>query len=340
MIIPMIGLILCGGYGKRLTSLTEDLPKTLIEIKDDYTILDNQLFNFKYAGLEKVILLTGHLGEKIKERYGNKYDGLKLQYTKEKEPLGTLGAIKIGLKKAKDDVVVRNGDVISDINLKRMASKAKESKYPITVCITKMQSPYGVVETREDRIKSFIEKPMLDYYINAGTYYIKKEAFKYFDDYEKGDIEKILFPQLANDDKLGSYTEGAFWMSIDTTKDVEEIRREYENREDKPWGYEKTLISTRKYLTKELYIREGYQTSFHYHKKKDETMSITRGSGYVQYEDKKEHFRKNDNIRIKPKVPHSIVALENTLLQEVSTPHPVDTVRVKDEYGRGNIKKP
>jgi NDP-sugar pyrophosphorylase family protein len=330
----MIGMILCGGHGKRLTSLTENSPKALIEIKDRYTILDNQLFVFKHAGFDSVILLTGYSGEKIKERYGKKYDGLKILYTKEKKPLGTLGAIKLGLKKAKDDVVVRNGDIISDINIKRMVSKAKDSKYPVTMCITRMQSPYGVVETSEDRIKSFIEKPLLDYYINAGIYYIKKEAFKFFEEFESGDIEKILFPQLARDDKLGFYREDAFWMSIDTTKDVEEIRREYENREDKPWGYEKILISTRKYLTKELYIKEGHHTSFHYHKKKDETMSIMKGSGYIQYEDDKIYFRKNDNIRIKPKVPHSIVALENTLLQEVSTPHPVDTVRIRDKYGR------
>jgi NDP-sugar pyrophosphorylase family protein len=333
----MIGMILCGGYGKRLVSHTkeEDIPKTLIEIKDDYTILDNKLFKFKHAGIDKAILLTGHLGEKIEKRYGKDWDGLKIVYTREKEPLGTLGAIKLGIKKAKnEDVVVSNGDVISDINLKKMVQKAKDSKYLVTLFLTRMQSPYGVVETTEEKVKSFIEKPMLDYYINAGTYYIKNEAFKYFDEYEKGDIEKILFPQLAKDDKIGFYKEDAFWMSIDTVKDVEEIRREYANREDKPWGYEKIVINTKKYLTKELYIKEGYHTSYHYHEKKDETMSIMKGAGYIQYEKDKEYFKKGDNIRIKPKVPHSIVSLENTLLQEVSTPHPVDTVRIEDEYGR------
>ncbi len=330
----MIGLILCGGYGKRLMSHTENSPKSLIEIKDGYTILDNQLFTFKNAGFDRVILLTGHLGGQIRDRYGKKYDGVKLVYTNETKPLGTLGAIKLGIKKAKEDVVVRNGDVISDIGINRMTSKAKDSKYPATMSITRMQSPYGVVETTDTKIKSFIEKPLLDYYINAGIYYLKEETFGLFDEFTSGDIEKILFPQLAKDDKLAFYREDAFWMSIDTAKDVQEIRREYEKREDKPWGYEKIVISTEKYLTKELYIREGYQTSFHYHEVKDETLSITKGSGYVQFEDRKEYYRKNDNIRIKPRVPHTIVAMENTLLQEVSTPHPVDTVRIEDKYGR------
>ena len=64
-----IGMILCGGFGKRLRPLTETIPKPLIEIKDNYTILDKQLFDFKNAGVDKVLLLTGFLSEKIRERY-------------------------------------------------------------------------------------------------------------------------------------------------------------------------------------------------------------------------------------------------------------------------------
>ncbi len=43
----MIGAILCGGYGKRLKPITDQIPKPLIEIKDGYTILDNQITQFQ-----------------------------------------------------------------------------------------------------------------------------------------------------------------------------------------------------------------------------------------------------------------------------------------------------
>ena len=199
--------------------------------------------------------------------------------------------------------------------------------------ITQMRSPYGIVEIRGDKLVSFKEKPLLNEYINGGIYFTK--GMLDFGEFKTGDIEKTLFPQIAKNNQLGYYKEdGLFWMAIDTSKELETVKKEYSERTDKPWGYEKILILTEKYLTKELYVKEGYQTSFHYHKQKDETMYIISGGGYIEFEDRKEYFTKNDSIRIKPNVKHTIVATENTVLYEVSTPHPDDTTRVIDYYTR------
>ncbi|MDI6644013.1 MAG: sugar phosphate nucleotidyltransferase [Methanobacteriaceae archaeon] len=330
-----VGMILCGGFGKRLRPLTESIPKPLIEMKEGYTILDKQLFDFKNADVEQVILLTGFLSDKIIERYGENYKGLQIDYVEEDEPLGTLNAIRMGMDHVDGDkqCVIRNGDVVADLNLKKMIYLGERSDYPLSIFITKMQSPYGIVEISGDRLASFKEKPILDYYINGGVYFSKGHLD--FGDFDVGDIEKTIFPVMAKENQLGYYKEdGLFWMAIDTSKELEEIRKEYRNREDKPWGYEKVLINTEKYMTKELFIREGYQTSFHYHDQKDETMYIVSGAGYIEFEDRKEYFGKNETIRIEPKKPHSIVAMENTVLHEVSTPHLEDTVRLKDFYTR------
>ncbi|MDR0900671.1 MAG: NTP transferase domain-containing protein [Methanobrevibacter sp.] len=330
-----VGMILSGGFGKRLRPITETIPKPLVEIKDDYTILDKQLFDFKNAGVEDVYLLTGFLNEKIKERYGNEYKGVNIHYVIENEPLGTLNAIRLGMEAIPKNTqcIIRNGDVVADINIKKMINEGEKSNYPFLIFITKMQSPYGIVETSGDRLVSFKEKPILDYYINGGVYFSKGSLD--FGEFETGDIEKTLFPLMANEKQLGYYKEDdLFWMAIDTSKELETVRKEYKERTDKPWGYEKVLILTDKYLTKELFIKEGYQTSFHYHEKKDETMYIITGSGYIEFNDKKEYFNKNDTIRIEPNQQHSIVATENTVLHEVSTPYLDDTIRVNDYYTR------
>ncbi|MDI6889302.1 MAG: sugar phosphate nucleotidyltransferase, partial [Methanocellales archaeon] len=76
----MIGIILCGGQGKRLRPMTSNIPKSLIELKEGYTILDKQMLDFASAGIDEVILLTGYLGEKIEERYSDEYKGMKIKY--------------------------------------------------------------------------------------------------------------------------------------------------------------------------------------------------------------------------------------------------------------------
>lgn len=330
-----VGMILCGGFGKRLRPVTEKVPKPLVEIKDDYAILDKQLFDFKNAGVTEVYLLAGFLHEKIEERYGDEHNGVKINYVIEDEPLGTLNAIRLGMEALDEEkqVLIRNGDIVADVNLKKMIEMGEKSDYPVTMFVTKMRSPYGIVDLSADRINSFKEKPLLDYYINGGIYFTK--GLLDFAEFETGDIEKTLFPVLAKENNLGYYKEdGLFWMAIDTSKELESVQKEYSNKTDKPWGYEKVLVYTEKYLTKELYLKEGFQTSFHYHNDKDETMYIMSGAGYIEFEDRKEYFEPNDSIRIKPGVVHSIIATENTVLHEVSTPFLDDTIRVKDYYAR------
>ncbi|WP_413827314.1 sugar phosphate nucleotidyltransferase [Methanobrevibacter sp. UBA313] len=330
-----VGMILCGGFGKRLRPVTEKIPKPLVEIKEDYTILDKQIFDFKNAGINEVYLLCGFLHEKIEERFGDEFLGVKIHYVIEDEPLGTLNAIRLGMGSLNDEkqCIIRNGDVVADLNIKKMVEEGEKSTFPISMFITQMRSPYGIVEINGDKLVSFKEKPLLDAYINGGVYFTK--GFIDFGEFKTGDIEKTLFPIIAKENNLGYYKEeGLFWMAIDTSKELETVKKEYESRTDKPWGYEKVLIYTDKYLTKELYIKESYQTSFHYHKKKDETMYIISGAGYIEFEDSKEYFTKNDTIRIKPGTVHTIVATENTVLHEVSTPHLDDTTRVKDYYTR------
>lgn len=324
-------MILCGGSGKRLKPYTDSVPTPLIEIKDNYAILDKQIFDFASAGINEVILLTGYKSEMIEARYGRQYKGVNISYHVEEKPLGTLLAIKAGMEIAKDDVVVRNGDVVADVNLRRMVLRHINSPYGATLFVTRMRSPYGIVELGDDKVKSFREKPIIDYYINGGLYCLNKDLF--WGQFEGGNVEQTIFPMMAENNKLGYYREdGVFWTTVDTLRDLEDARKEYINKTDKPWGYEKILISTDKYLTKELFIRAGYQTSFHKHPRKDETMYIMSGVGYIEFEGHKEFFQKNDTIRIEPNVPHTIVATENTVLHEVSTPYLEDTVRIKDYY--------
>ena len=318
--INHIGSILCRESRVASELLKSDIPISLVEIKENFTILDKQLFDFRNVGINKIILFGSHLIEQIKNRYGKRWKGVKLEYVKGKnKKIGYL--IKGILEKTENDVVAVNDNVVTDINLKIFIKYSKTSKFPATLSVIRNFTKYK-------------EKIKIDQYIDTGAYFFKK-GFKKSDLY-KG-IEDTSLLELAKQNKIDHYQEDVFWRSIENSKDLDEVRIEYENRVDKPWGYEKILSENYKYTTKELYIKKGYRTSFHKHSKKDEIMYVLKGEGYIKFEDRKKDFSVNDILRIKPNMSHSIVALENTKIKEVSTKYPGDVIRIEDYYSRNKI---
>jgi len=298
----MIGAILAGGYGKRLKPITDHIPKTLVELKDNYTIMDRQLFDFKNIGIKDVYILSGYLSEKIEERYKD-YNDIKLHYLREEKPMGTLFSLKNLMNNIDDDVIVRNGDTVTDINFKNFVETAITKNYGMIMYITKMKSPYGIVEFSGDKIDNFKEKPELNYYINAGIYYIKKSIFKdFFREYIESDMEKSVFPYIVKNNEMGLYNEDALWIGIDSEKDLSIIRKEYQYREDKTFGYIKHLYESDNKKIDEYYIRSGENITIN----DTGIIKINNGNGYI------ENNKYDNNKIITINKPFNIYAYENT----------------------------
>jgi choline kinase len=64
----MIGMVLAAGAGKRLQPLTDDLPKTLLQIDDERSILDLAIANLKHVGIDEVVVVTGYAAARVDER--------------------------------------------------------------------------------------------------------------------------------------------------------------------------------------------------------------------------------------------------------------------------------
>jgi NDP-sugar pyrophosphorylase family protein len=219
-------VILAGGYGKRLRPLTDSRPKALVEISGK-PIIEWQINWLIAYGIREFIICAGYMKEKFLETIGSgsKY-GVKIYYSIEDEPLGTGGALKNteGLLKNEEGFLALNGDIITNLNPIELIKNNNETTG--TIALVPLKSPYGIVEiTDTNFIKNFIEKPQLDYWINAGVYYFKPEIFNYLP--EKGDIERTTFPELAKMSKLNAVKfRNVFWKSIDTQKDIEEVEKE------------------------------------------------------------------------------------------------------------------
>ncbi|MCC6045366.1 MAG: nucleotidyltransferase family protein [Ignisphaera sp.] len=219
----MKAVILAGGLGKRLRPLTEDRPKILVEVCKK-PILEWHIYWLSKYGFKDFVLLLGHAKEKVLEEVGSgKKYGINVAYVVEDEPLGTGGAIKNaeGVLRNEEWFLVINGDVITDLNPLLLLETLKNSDAIASIALVYMRSPYGIVKLVEGYVKEFLEKPILEYTINAGIYVMKPQIFNYLP--EKGDIEVTAFPQLAKEGKLKGYIfKDAMWKSIDTIKDLEE----------------------------------------------------------------------------------------------------------------------
>lgn len=317
----MKALILCDGYGKK-QSINDGSSNALTVLTEGFTVVDKLLLDLATIGLHEAVLLTTVSSQQLQETLGDEYKGVKLSY--EHAPR-TLEDITLVLAKIDDDVIVLDSGVVTDINLKKLIIKFTQSAAPVIVYAT-IRSESSSSFERVSRAL-FDDEPSTVY---GGILCVRK-AFD-FEQYALGDELEDALPLLADLGELDVYEEFNFWDTLYTEDGKQRVQKEFHNKTAKPWGYEKVQIITELYLLKELYIREGYQSSYHFHKNKDETMLIMQGTGYIEFDDRKEYFETGDTIHIKPYERHTIVASTDTILYEASTPFLDDTTRVKDFY--------
>lgn len=313
----MIGAILAGGFGKRLKSFSQDTPKGLIQISNGLTILHRQIFDFSVIGIREAYILSGHLGEKIEQAFGSEYLGVRINYLREEKPMGTLFSMRNLLSvRGDEDILLRNGDTISDLNYREFVRYSMSLNHDMVMCVVKMRSPFGIVEFSGTTVTSFIEKPLLDYYINAGIYYIKRKSFDYFRrSYPEKDLEKSAFPEIVKGGNMGIYREDAFWIGIDSEKEVESARKEYEGRTDFDWGYTRKQRNEGKVSVTEIYVKGGERSSMK--SVSGSVLRIERGTCIVSGEEKT-NCSEGSTVAVGPKFTLEAVGNVKALLIETT----------------------
>ena len=162
----------------------------------------------------------------------------KYEYVVESESLGTGGAIKFASKDLKEEFLVLNGDILTDLNLSQFIETFQNSPFPNSIAIYRVSDPggFGLVKTESDKVLGFIEKPTLEIsekepnkFINAGIYILSPEVFK--DIPQKSFlVEREVFPRLAAEGKLLAFFHKGFWQDIGTEERLEEVRKLSENK--------------------------------------------------------------------------------------------------------------
>src|SRR5215217_1393349 len=218
----MQALVLAGGEGTRLRPLTLTTPKPVIPLAGR-AFLSFMLDWVRSHAVDEVILSCGFMSDEVRVVLGDIYDGMRLRYVTEAEPLGTAGPVRLAYDEGllEERLLVLNGDVLTDIDLTAELDQHERTGARATLALYSVEdtSSYGVVPTADDgQVTEFIEKggghAPTDR-INAGAYVLEREVVESIPAGRAVSFELEVFPLLIGSGLYG-YDAAGYWIDIGT----------------------------------------------------------------------------------------------------------------------------
>lgn len=222
-------VLMAGGLGSRLKSLTAEIPKPLLKVGDK-PILETILDNFIEHGFHRFFIAVNYKSELIEDYFGDGSRwGVRIDYLREKKKLGTAGALGLLPERPDAPVLVMNGDVLTKVNLQQLLDFHLDHRVAATMCVREydFQVPYGVVKLDRHRIASIEEKPIQRFFVNAGIYVLNPEALETVPNDAYFDMPS-LFTRLAEEQReTAAFPIREYWLDIGRLDDFERAQAEF-----------------------------------------------------------------------------------------------------------------
>lgn len=237
----MQAVIMAGGKGTRLASVTKNIPKPMVPIEGK-PLLEYQIENLKENGVQNIILIIGHLGDVIKDYFGDGTEfGIHISYYVEEIPLGTAGALAKIKDRLENTFFLIFGDLFININYNRFLKFHQEKKALITLFAHPNSHPYDsdiVITDNNDRVTGWSYKKDIrteDYknLVNAGLYVLEKEVvdsicqIQMTKGEDKVDLEKELIIPLISQSPVFAYHSTEYVKDIGTPDRLTKVTADY-----------------------------------------------------------------------------------------------------------------
>ncbi|HET7802808.1 MAG TPA: sugar phosphate nucleotidyltransferase [Pseudolabrys sp.] len=216
-------VIQCGGQGTRLRPYTMVLPKPLMPVKTQ-PVLECLLKWLRRNDIQDVYITTGYLGHLIRGVFGDgsQWD-MRIKYTEEKEPLGTIGPLGLLRQELDTTFLVINGDVLTDLCISDFLQTHRNRGGLITVAtaVRKTKMDFGVMEQVGGRIKSFREKPILSNLMSMGVYCMEPEVLDHIPVGVPFGFDDLILRMLARDLPAYAFVHDGLWLDIGRIEDFQ-----------------------------------------------------------------------------------------------------------------------
>lgn len=241
----MKAVIMAGGRGTRLGTLSEQIPKPMVKIQG-MPILEREIASLRYHGFTDIILTVGYLGQNIKDYFGDgslvspvsgNTFGVNIEYFFENEPMGNAGALFNLKDRLSNDFLLLNADSLFDVDLKRLVSFHKEKRALATVVAHPNSHPYDstlLVADEDCKITAWLTKDGVrpQWYrnrVNAGIHVLNKKILEQEVPTGKIDLDRQLLKPLAGSGRLFCYDSTEYVKDMGTPDRLAQVERDMES---------------------------------------------------------------------------------------------------------------
>lgn len=230
-LLPNPVVLMAGGLGSRLGALTTHMPKPMLPV-GMRPLLETILLQLIDQGFHKFYFSVNYKAELIMDHFGDgsRWD-VTIDYLREKERLGTGGALRLLPPGLTHEILVMNGDILTKVDMRQMLAMHNTTGAGLTVAVKDyvFNVPYGVVSIDDHGlITSFREKPSHRFFVNAGIYVLSQHVLKFVPPEGKFDLPSLFEPLAESKIPVASFPIREYWMDIGLPTDYERASAEYD----------------------------------------------------------------------------------------------------------------
>lgn len=222
-------ILMAGGLGSRLRPLTDKTPKPMLPVGGK-PILETVINRFKKQGYNRFIIALNYKGDMIRSYFGNGLTlGVDITYLEENQRMGTAGALGLLDRDPDESFFVMNADILTLVDFESLMDFHLRNASDATMCIREygMEVPYGVVRLNKDNIVSIEEKPIQQFYVNAGIYVLTPNILNLIPRGEPMDMTGLFEKAVERGMTTLSFPIREFWMDIGKPEDYERANMDY-----------------------------------------------------------------------------------------------------------------
>lgn len=226
----MRAIILAGGKGTRLKPYTTLIPKPLVPIGGECSILELVIRQLARTGFTHITLAVNHLADLVMAYFGSgKKWGISIDYSLEDRALGTVGPLTL-IRDLPENFLVMNSDVLCGLDFRKFYDEHVKNKGQVSVaaCSRKSVIDFGVLKYNADHyLTEFQEKPVYRLDVSMGIYCFNRSLIKTLPKGRSYGFDRLMLDSIKNKVKVRIYRFDGFWLDIGRKEDYQYADEHY-----------------------------------------------------------------------------------------------------------------